>query len=98
MLFNSTEYIILLAVSLAAYWAVPWLWARQLVVFVASAWFYISWSGAFFVMLMSLVLVNWGLGWLIDRSGRKMWLVLGCVLNLGLLGKLCKSPDPVCLA
>jgi alginate O-acetyltransferase complex protein AlgI len=64
---------------------VPWLWARQLVVFVASAWFYISWSGAFFVMLMSLVLVNWGLGWLIDRSGRKMWLVLGCVLNLGLL-------------
>lgn len=85
MLFNSTEYIILLAVSLAAYWAVPWLWARQLVVFVASAWFYISWSGAFFVMLMSLVLVNWGLGWLIDRSGRKMWLVLGCVLNLGLL-------------
>lgn len=85
MLFNSTEYIILLAISLAAYWAVPWLWARQLVVFVASAWFYISWSGAFFVMLAALVLVNWGLGWLIDRSGRKMWLVFGCVLNLSLL-------------
>lgn len=85
MLFNSIEYILLLALSLASYWAAPWLWARQLVVFVASAWFYISWSGAFFVMLAALVLVNWGLGWMIDRTGRKLWLVLGCVLNLGLL-------------
>jgi alginate O-acetyltransferase complex protein AlgI len=85
MLFNSVEYLALLAASLAAYWAMPWLLVRQLVVFVASAWFYISWSGAFFVMLTALVLVNWGLGWLIDRSGRKMWLVLGCILNLGLL-------------
>jgi alginate O-acetyltransferase complex protein AlgI len=60
-------------------------WVRQLVVFVASAWFYISWSGVFFVMLAALVLVNWGIGWFIDRSGRRIWLVFGCILNLGLL-------------
>lgn len=85
MLFNSVEYIILLTVSILAYWATPWLIVRQLVVFAASAWFYISWSGAFFVMLASLVLVNWGLGFLIDRTRQRLWLILGCMLNLGLL-------------
>lgn len=85
MLFNSVEYLILLAASVAAYWLLPWLLARQMVVFVASAWFYISWSGAFFVMLLALVLVNWGLGFLIDRTRQRLWLVLGCVFNLGLL-------------
>lgn len=85
MLFNSVEYLILLAASVTAYWLVPWLLGRQLVVFVASAWFYMSWSGAFFVMLAGLVLVNWSLGWMIDRTRQRLWLVLGCVLNLGLL-------------
>jgi alginate O-acetyltransferase complex protein AlgI len=85
MLFNSVEYLVLLTLSVAAYWAVPWLFARQLVVLAASAWFYISWSGTFFVMLAGLVLVNWGIGWQLQRSGRRSWLVLGCVVNLGLL-------------
>ena len=85
MLFNSTEYLILLTASVIAYWLMPWLLARQLVVFLASALFYITWSGAFFVMLSGLVLVNWGLGFLIDRTRQRHWLVLGCVLNLGLL-------------
>lgn len=85
MLFNSIEYLILLTSSVIAYWLMPWLMARQLVVFLASAWFYITWSGAFFVMLGGLVLVNWGLGFLIDRTRRRHWLVLGCMLNLGLL-------------
>lgn len=85
MLFNSIEYLILLTASVIAYWLMPWLLVRQLVVFLASAWFYITWSGAFFVMLGGLVLVNWGLGFLIDRTRRRHWLVLGCVLNLGLL-------------
>lgn len=85
MLFNSVEYLVLLAVSLAAYWAMPWLLGRQLVVFAASAWFYISWSGAFFLMLAALVVVNWLLGWQIHRTGERRWLVLGCVINLSLL-------------
>lgn len=85
MLFNSVEYLSLLAISLVVYWAMPWLWARQVVVFVASAWFYISWSGPFFVMLAALVVVNWGFGWMLDRTHARLWLVLGCVFNLGLL-------------
>ena len=85
MLFNSVEYLALLTVAVMAYWAMPWLLARQLVVFAASAWFYISWSGPFFVMLAALVLVNWVLGWQLQRSGRRLWLVAGCIFNLGLL-------------
>lgn len=85
MLFNSVEYIILLAVSLVAYWATPWLIVRQLVVFAASAWFYISWSGAFFLMLAFLVLVNWGIARQIQKTGRRLWLMVGCFINLGLL-------------
>jgi alginate O-acetyltransferase complex protein AlgI len=85
MLFNSFEYLVLLAVSLVAYWSVPWLKARQLVVFAASVWFYMSWSGPFLVMLLFLVAVNWVIGFLLQRDGRRLWLVLGCVVNLGLL-------------
>lgn len=36
-------------------------------------------------MLAALVLANWTIGWLIDRSGRRIWLVFGCALNLSLL-------------
>lgn len=85
MLFNSLEYVVLLAITVAAYWAAPWLVVRQLIVFAASAWFYVSWSGAFFAMLAALVAINWVLGWQLQRTGRKGWLVAGCVLNLGLL-------------
>jgi alginate O-acetyltransferase complex protein AlgI len=55
------------------------------IVFAASAWFYITWSGAFFTMLAFLVIVNWVLGWQLQRSGRRIWLVVGCVVNLSLL-------------
>ena len=85
MLFNSVEYLVLLTVSVIAYWAAPWLLARQVIVFAASAWFYASWNGTFFVMLAFLVAVNWVLGWQLQRSGRRGWLVIGCVVNLGLL-------------
>lgn len=85
MLFNSLDYMLLLAASLAAYWCVPWLRVRQLIVFAASAWFYMSWSAPFLVMLLFLVAANWGMASLLQRDGRRLWLVMGCAINLGLL-------------
>lgn len=85
MLFNSVEYIVLLAVSLVAYWAMPWLLARQLVVFVASVWFYMSWSAPFLFLLLFLVGINWLIAGRLSQDGRRLWLVLACVINLSLL-------------
>ena len=85
MLFNSVEYIGLLAVSLVAYWVMPWLLARQLVVFVASAWFYMSWSTPFLLLLLFLVGINWLIAGRLSQDGRRLWLVLACVIDIGLL-------------
>jgi alginate O-acetyltransferase complex protein AlgI len=85
MLFNSVEYLILLAIAVGLYWMLPNVLWRQTVVFVASAYFYMSWSVSFFLMLMGLILLNWGIGWQLARSAKRFWLILACVLNLGLL-------------
>jgi alginate O-acetyltransferase complex protein AlgI len=85
MLFNSVDYLVLLTVALVAYWCSPWLRVRQYILFAASAWFYATWSAPFLLMLLFLVAVNWVIGWQLDRDGQRKWLVLGCVVNLGLL-------------
>lgn len=85
MLFNSLEYIYLLTASLVAYWLAPAVRLRQLVVLAASAYFYMSWSYAFGLMLFAIILVNWAIGWAIGRTKNRAWLIAACVLNLGLL-------------
>ena len=85
MLFNSIDYVVLLAVSLAVYWLTPWVRMRQLVVFAASLLFYMSWSVGFGGMLLAIIAVNWGLGWIIEKQRRKAWLLLAVAINLALL-------------
>lgn len=85
MLFNSLEYIVLLALSLAGYWLTPSLRARQWVVLAASVYFYMSWSRIFVVMLLAMIAFNWLIGAKIAGTKRRFWLVFACVANLGLL-------------
>jgi len=85
MLFNSIEYLILLTLTVALYWVAPWLRARQWIVFLASIYFYMSWSSVFVLMLLTLILINWLLGSRIENSRSRFWLVLACLINLGLL-------------
>lgn len=85
MLFNSVEYLGLLAAALAAYWLSPRLWLRQGVVLAASCWFYMTWSAVFMLMLAALLAVNWVIGRRLSQTRRRAWLVLACVVNLGLL-------------
>jgi alginate O-acetyltransferase complex protein AlgI len=75
----------LLAACLLIYWSCPWLRVRQGVLFIASAYFYISWSPVFFAMLLFVVALNWCIGGLIERTGQRYWLIFACVLNLALL-------------
>lgn len=85
MLFNSVEYVVLLGATVFLYWLLPWTRARQVIVFVASLYFYMSWSVPFGLMLLIVMAVNWGLGWLVQVRPGKTWLVVACVLNLGML-------------
>lgn len=85
MLFNSIEYGILLAISLIGYWLCPSVRGRQWIVLTASAYFYMSWSQAFGLMLFVMIGLNWLLSKKIEQDRRRVWLLLGCAMNLGLL-------------
>jgi len=85
MLFNSTDYLALLLISCLAYWLTPAVRVRQAILLVASVVFYMSWSRPFAVMLLALIFVNWLIGWQLDRSRKRAWLLLGCAINLSLL-------------
>lgn len=86
MLFNSIEYIVLLAASLALYWLSPSVRLRQWVLFGASVYFYMTWSRVFVVMLLVLVAANWLIGSRLAATRNKSWLIFACVLDLALLG------------
>jgi alginate O-acetyltransferase complex protein AlgI len=85
MLFNSIEYIIFLAISLGAYWLSPTIRLRQFLVLAASVYFYMSWSKIFIFMLLAMIGINWLIAAKISQTQRRFWLILACVLNLGLL-------------
>ena len=59
MLFNSWQYLILLGATAILYWLVPVLRLRQVILLVASAVFYMSWSILYFWMLMGTALLHW---------------------------------------
>lgn len=85
MLFNSIEYLILLSATLACYWASPSLPLRRWIILGASIYFYMSWSKVFMLMLLGLIIANWLIGWTLAKSKDRLWVVVACILNLGLL-------------
>ena len=85
MLFNSIDYIALLLLSCLAFWLSSSVILRQVILLAASIVFYMSWSRPFALMLLALIAVNWLIGWQLDRSKQRGWLVAGCLINLVLL-------------
>lgn len=86
MLFSSNIFVFLfLPVSLVLYGIAPKK-ARNGVLFAMSLLFYAWGSGAFVLLLLLSILVNWALalGIAQDRHGRR-WLHVGIFFNLGLL-------------
>ena len=89
MVFDSYTYVLFLCLILPAYYFTPSLAWKRVLMLVGSLYFYGAWNPPFTLLLLFCSLVAWGSAELIDRSEsrqqRRMWLVLGIGLNLGLL-------------
>ena len=91
MVFSSNEFLFLyLPLSLILYFAVPTKY-RNLALFLVSLIFY-GWEKPLYLLIMiSVIVLNYVFGYLIDRAGedeakRKRALVWGVALNLAILG------------
>jgi alginate O-acetyltransferase complex protein AlgI len=87
MLFNSTEFVVFLAVMLGLYWATPWLLVRRALLIVGSLFFYAWWDYRFVALLAYVTLVAYGAARLLPRfpqHGRKI-VALTLLLQLGQL-------------
>ena len=78
MLFNSLDYFLFLALTLAGFWVVRYVgpeaqgkpgragargsWLRLLLVFVASCVFYMSWNAKFIVLILGSAVLDYNVG------------------------------------
>jgi alginate O-acetyltransferase complex protein AlgI len=89
MLFNSTDFVIFLAVVLPLYYALAYRWQNVLLL-AASYLFYGWWDWRFCSLLALSTVIDFTAALLIDRSigeaQRRRWLVWALCLNLGFLG------------
>jgi D-alanyl-lipoteichoic acid acyltransferase DltB (MBOAT superfamily) len=88
MLFNSHVFILaFLPVVLVLYYLVAdHHRLRQVVLIVASLFFYAYWSVAALPLLVGLTLANWGIIQVYGRGGGRYWPWLGLGLNFAVLG------------
>jgi D-alanyl-lipoteichoic acid acyltransferase DltB (MBOAT superfamily) len=91
MLFNSLAYAVFLPVVYMVYWYVfRTVKARNLLLLVASYFFYAWWDWRFLLLLVTLSGLNYIIGIRMGEAdpttkGRR-WLIIGIVCNLGILG------------
>ncbi len=86
MSFTSVAFLALLLVAVPLYWMLPWQRARLALVLLASLVFYAwrHWPSVF--LLAGTIALNYALARLIESTRRRIWLVLGIVANLSILG------------
>jgi alginate O-acetyltransferase complex protein AlgI len=88
MLFNTFEFFLFFAVVLTAFYAAPRSW-RKLILLTSSYFFYMSWNPVFILLLMTLTVIDFASGLMIDavRPERKKFaLLMSLIANLGFLG------------
>ena len=85
MLFNSLEYFLLLLVSVLAYWTLPKLRYRKILLLLASLVFYASWSVPFIGLLIFSMGISWFLVIQHHATGRPWPILAAIVINLGVL-------------
>jgi alginate O-acetyltransferase complex protein AlgI len=92
MLFNSIEFAVFLPVVYLLYWYVvnKKLQSQNILLLASSYFFYGFWDWRFLLLLFSISLFNYFVGIRIGSSGtgekRKIWLITGLIINLGVLG------------
>ncbi len=88
MLFNSIGYLFFLPVTVLLYYLLPFRY-RWIILLAASYFFYLLWRVEFVMVLMSATLVSWlaalQMGKLPTKKGRRRYLVLSVIINLGML-------------
>ena len=88
MLFNSIEYLIFLPVVVALYYAIKPNW-RWLLLLMASYFFYMCWKPEYIILIMVSTMVDyWAglkMGSIRNKPGRKKYLILSLIVNLGVL-------------
>ena len=87
MLFNSQIFIaFLLPLSLATWYAFRQTALREWVMIGLSLAFYAYGDVRFLPLLITTILLNWGLGLVLHADRRAVWMWLGVLANLGVLG------------
>lgn len=88
MLFNSLHFLIFFPVVVALYFAIPHR-HRWPLLLVASYYFYMSWKAEYAVLIVASTLIDYfaglRMGRIPDRKGRRPYLALSLLVNLGLL-------------
>jgi alginate O-acetyltransferase complex protein AlgI len=90
MLFNSPEFLIFFPTVYGVYLALPGPSSQNVLLLVAS-WFFYAWAAPWFVVLLAFYtgltyLVGIGIEWVATARRRKWMLYAGLALNLGVLG------------
>lgn len=90
MLFNSVSYLVFFPIVFALYWLAKPGKVRQVVLLVASYFFYMSWLPKYGLLLFGLTFINYFLGLGIDKfknqkAYAKTIFILGLFVNLGSL-------------
>jgi len=91
MLFNSIAFLLFFPVVCALYFAIPsaWLKARNVLLLVASYYFYMNWEPAYALLLLTSTAVTYLSALGIDKSAerrKKKWCLAGSLaLNLSIL-------------
>jgi alginate O-acetyltransferase complex protein AlgI len=86
MNFISAQYLVLLSVSISAYFLLPHRF-RWILLLASSCIFYAAYIPAYLLILFLLILIDYFTGLRIaDSSHKKRWLLISIVSNLALLG------------
>jgi D-alanyl-lipoteichoic acid acyltransferase DltB (MBOAT superfamily) len=89
VLFNSLDYFVFLPLVLVAYFVLP-LRGRQIMLVLASLFFYACWRWPYVGLLLLSAVVDYSVARAIEASptqaGKKRWVTLSVVFNLAVLG------------
>lgn len=91
MLFNSIPFLLFFPIVCALYFCIPssQVKARNLLLLVASYYFYMNWEPAYALLLLTSTVVTYlsalGIGYFEERRKKKLCLITSLVLNLTIL-------------
>jgi alginate O-acetyltransferase complex protein AlgI len=88
MLFNTVEFFAFFVVVLTLFYTAPKSWGKPILL-IASYFFYICWNPVFILLLLTLTVIDYVAGILIERvqpQRKKFALLMSLAANLGFLG------------